>query len=300
MLPRPFALVLLLAIAAVPAHAQLGGLAKKMKEKAVQAAAEKAGLDTKGPAGGAAAKPPVYDDVILELTAPRVDALLKGLEASARVLAADGGVAAVLAQREAIEAQLPALRERAGAVSGGYYNARDRWSGCEDDTREALEKTHEAEVRKVMAAMIADPARAGERGRNAAALQQELANAVASGDSVALRKVMVEYYKVWGIDMTKDDAIVLSKCGAAPAKPQAMVELDRANARKDSLDVRARAIETRAVLQGSRASGLSEQQFAMARERAQMAVTGTRSRFSQAELAALDARKSELLAFLKP
>lgn len=295
MLPRLIALVLVFALAAAPANAQLGGLAKKMKDKAVQAAAEKAGLDTKN-----APTPPTYDDVILELTAPRVESLLKGLGASQAVLTADGGIPAILKEREALEAQISTLNDRASAVSSGYYSARDRWSSCESDTRDALEKTHEDEVRKATAAMIANPQIAAERGRYVATYQQDLAKAVASGDSVAMKKVMTDYYKIWGIDLTKDDAVVKAKCGAVPAKPQAMVDLDRANARKDSLDVKARAIENRAVLEGSKVSGLTEQQFAMARERAQMAVTGTRTRFSKGELAAIDARKSELLAYLKP
>lgn len=292
---RPLALVLLLALAAAPADAQLGGLAKKMKDKAMQAAAEKAGLDTKN-----APTPPTYDDVILELTAPRVDALLKGLGASQAVLTANGGIPAILKDREAIEAQMPALNDRANAVSSGYYNARNRWSSCENDAQDALSKKHEDEVRKATAAMIANPAAAAERGRNASTYQQELAKAVADNDSVALKKATNNYYKIWGVDLSKDDAFIAAKCGAVPAKPQAMLELDRANARKDSLDVKARAIETRAILEGSKVSGLTEQQFAMARERAQMAVTGTRTRFSRGELAALDARKSELLAYLKP
>lgn len=295
MLARPLTFLLLLAFIASPADAQLGGLAKKMKDKAVQAAAEKAGLDTKN-----APTPPTYDDVIIELTAPRVDALLKGLEASQAVLTADGGIPAILKEREALEAQITTLNDRASAVSSGYYNARDRWSSCRDDARDALEKTHEDEVRKATAAMIANPQIAAERGRYAATYQQDLAKAVAANDSVAMKKVMTNYYKIWGIDLTKDDAIIASKCGAVPAKPQAMVDLDRANARKDSLDVKARAIETRAVLAGSKASGLTEQAFAMARERAQMAVTGTRTRFSKGELAAIDAKKAELLAYLKP
>lgn len=295
MLARPLTLVLLLALIASPADAQLGGLAKKMKDKAVQAAAEKAGLDTKN-----APTPPTYDDVIIELTAPRVDALLKGLEASQAVLTADGGIPAILKEREALEAQITTLNDRASAVSSGYYSARDRWSSCKSDAQDALEKTHEDEVRKATAAMIANPQIAAERGRYAATYQQDLAKAVAANDSVAMKKVMTDYYKIWGIDLTKDDAIIASKCGAVPPKPQAMVDLDRANARKDSLDVKARAIETRAVLAGSKASGLSEQAFAMARERAQMAVTGTRTRFSKGELAAIDAKKAELLAYLKP
>jgi hypothetical protein len=295
MFPRPIALVLLLALAAAPADAQLGGLAKKMKDKAVQAAAEKAGLDTKD-----APTPPKYDDVILELTPQRVDALLKGLDAAQKVLTADGGVAAILKQREALEAQLPTLNERANAVSSGYYNARNRWSGCETDTRNSLEKVHEDEARRMAASMMANPTGAAEKARNAGAAQQAMAKALAANDTVGFKKWMAEYYKAWGIDMTKDDAMVASKCGPPPAKPAAMLELDRANDQKDSLDVRARAIETRAVLEGSKVSGLTEQQFAMARERAQMAVTGTRNRFSKGELSALDARKAELLGFLKP
>ena len=295
MLPRPIAFVLLLALAAAPADAQLGGLAKKMKDKAVQAAAEKAGLDTKN-----APTPPTYDDVILELTAPRVDALIKGLGASQAVLTANGGIPAILKEREALEAQISTLNDRTSAVSSGYYNARDRWSSCENDAQDALSKKHEEEVRKATAAMIANPAAAAERGRNAGVYQQDLAKAVASGDSVALKKVTTDYYKIWGVDLSKDDAFIAAKCGAVPAKPQAMLDLDRANARKDSLDVKARAIETRAVLEGSKVSGLTEQQFAMARERAQMAVTNSRTRFSKGELAVLDARKSELLAFFKP
>ena len=295
MIVRPLAFVLLLALAAAPADAQLGGLAKKMKDKAVQAAAEKAGLDTKN-----APTPPTYDDVIIELTAPRVDALLKGLEASQAVLTANGGIPAILREREALETQISTLNDRASAVSSGYYNAQNRWSSCENDAQDALSKKHEDEVRKATAAMIANPQIAAERGRNASVYQQELAKAVADNDSVAMKKATANYYKIWGVDLSKDDAFIAAKCGAVPAKPQAMIDLDRATARRDTLDIKARAIETRAVLAGSTASGLTEQQFAMARERAQMAVTGTRTRFSKGELAAIDAKKAELLVYLKP
>lgn len=297
MLRRSCAALLLLAVVALPAEGQLGGLLKKAKEKAVEAAAEKTGLDAKG---DNANKPPTYDDVIVELNAQRVDALLRGLEAQKKVLTADGGVVAVLKQREALEAQMPTLNERANAVSSGFYNARNRWSSCESDTRRAFEKTHEDEARRMAAGMVANPAGAAEKARNASAAQQSLAKAIADNDSVAVRKWTVEYYKAWGIDLSKDDAAVKTKCGEPPAKPSAMLELDKANARKDSLDVQARAIESRAVLEGSKASGLSEQQFAMARERAQMAATGTRTRFSKTELAAIDAKKAELLGYLKP
>lgn len=297
MLRRSCAALLLLAAAAWPAQGQLGGLLKKAKEKAAEAAAEKAGLDAKGEN---ASKPPTYDDVILELNAQRIDALLRGLEAQKKVLTADGGIVAVLKQRQELEAQMPALNERASAVSSGYHNARSRWSRCESDTRHAFEKTHEEEARKMAAGMVANPAAAAEKARNASVAQQSLAKAMADNDSVAVRKWTIEYYKAWGIDLSKDDAGVKAKCGDAPAKPSAMLELDNANARRDSLDVQARAIESRAVLEGSKASGLSEQQFAMARERAQMAVTGSRTRFSKTELAAIDAKKSELLGYLKP
>lgn len=295
---RPFLALLLLAATALPADAQLGGLAKKLKEKAAQAAAEKAGLDKA--TGDNAAKPPTYDDVIVELTSPRVDALLRGLEAQQRVLTADGGIPAILKQREAIEAQLPSLNERANAVSTGYENARNRWSECNSDTRRALEKVHEDEARKMVANMVANPAAAGDRAQRAAGWQQAIAKAIADNDTLGIKKATAEYYKIWGVDLTKDDAAVKAKCGDAPAKPSAMVELDRVSARRDSLDVQARAIENRAVLEGSKASGLTEQQFAMARERAQMAVTGTRTRFSKGELAAIDAKKAELLGYLKP
>jgi hypothetical protein len=295
---RPVAAVALLALTAVPANAQLGGLMKKVKEKAVQAAAEKAGLDTKAPGSDGAA--PTFDDVTVELTAARVESLLKGLQAAQAVLTENGGIAAVMKQREAVEAQIKSLDERANAVSSGYHAAHSRWKSCESDVRKGLEKSHEDQARQAMAAMVANPQLAAEKGRAAAAMQQEMSKAIAANDSTAAKKAMMAYYKYWGVDLTKDDAFVVSKCGALPLKPQAMVDLETANARRDSIDVQARAIETRAVLEGSRASGLSEQAFAMARERAQMAATGTRSRFTKAELAAIDAKKSELLVYLKP
>ena len=263
----------------------------------MEAAAEKAGLDTKG---SGKETPPTYDDVTVELTAPRVHALLKGLQASQAVLTENGGIAAVLREREAVEAQIKSLDERANAVSSGYHAAHSRGKSCESDVRKSLEKGHEDEARKAMAAMVANPQLAAEKGRQAAVFQQQMSKAIAANDSTAAKKAAFEYYKFWGVDLTKDDGIVVSKCGALPLKPQAMLDLESAHARRDSIDVRARAIETRAVLEGSRASGLSAQAFAMARERAQMAVTGNRSRFSKGELAALEARKAELLPFLKP
>lgn len=296
---RPVTALVLLALTALPAQAQFGGLAKKLKDKATEAAAEKAGFDAKAPDAGAA-KPPTYDDVILELTAPRVDALLRGLAAQQKVLAANGGIPAILKQREVIEAQMSSLNERANAVSSGYHNARNRWSSCESDTRHSLEKVHEEEARKMVANMVANPAGAAEKARNATAAQQSLAKAIADNDTTAVRKWTAEYYKAWGIDLTKDEAAVKAKCGDAPTMPSAMIELERANTHKDSLDAQARAIENRSVLEGSKASGLTEQQFSMARERAQMAVTGSRTRFSNGELAAIDGKKAELLVFLKP
>lgn len=295
MLFRLIAGVVLLAAMALPAQAQLGGLARKMKEKAVQAAVEKAGLDTKN-----APAPPTYDDVILELTPARIDGLVRGLGVHKQVLEANGGLAALMQRHDDLDKQASGLQERVNAVSSGYDNAHNRWSSCESDVRNSLEKGHEDQVRKATAAIVANPAGASDKMKAAAAAQQILAKAIADDDSLALKKATAAYYRIWGIDLDKDDAVVAAKCGAPPAKPSVMLELEKVEAQRDTIEVQARALESRAILDGSKAAGMTEQQFAMARERAQMALGGTRTRFSKAELAALDARKAELAPYTKP
>jgi len=239
MLSRVIAGLVLCAAIALPAQAQFGGLAKKMKDKAGEAAAAKTGIDSKAPAKSGAGESVSYDDDTVELTAPRVDALLKGLVAAGKAGAANGGVAAVLKRREELEKQMPKLAKAANKASGSYAKELSTWSGCATNARQSLGKGKKA------------------------------------------------------------DAAVTEKCGAEPAKPQAMVDLERANAQRDSLDVQARGIEGRGAREASKASRLTETQFAIASERALMALKGKRSGFSKAELAALDARKGELLSHLK-
>lgn len=118
--PRLHIAVLLLAALALPAEAQLGGLKNKIK-KAVGGEA----TATAAQEAGAIAPPPTFDNVTLEMTGDRLDAVLK---ASPKMKAA---------YEQMRRANSADEREKRRRANEAVRLRRDEWEKCRNEAREA-------------------------------------------------------------------------------------------------------------------------------------------------------------------
>lgn len=288
---RPFlAAALLAAFAsapAAPAHAGLGDLVKKAKEKATQAAVGKA-TGTKAAPAGEAGGAPVFDDVVLELTEPRLGAVLKGLEAGNRVLA---GRAPLVQKRDALRNQAGAILDQHGTAMDA---AREKHDAAERCWSEVLDEKKSARHDAMQQKMMSDPV----LREKMMALAMEMAEAQAAGDTAAMTRLQREAEAMTG--PTREDSLAAkAKCGAVPPLHPKDLEVRALRKDADALEEKIRANDEQSVEAQVRASALEPGQFAMARERLILWLEAVRAKraprgFSDGELAAFEAKRAEL------
>lgn len=281
------ALAAIAAACFTPAHAGFGDLVKKAKEKAAQAAVGKTS-GAKGAAATDAGAPPEFDDVVLELTEPRLGAVLKGLEAGNRVLA---GRAPLVQKRDALHDEAAALMNQHGKAMDA---ARTKHDDAERCWRDALEEKKSARHDQMQQQMMNDPV----LRERMMALAMEMAEAQAAGDTAAVMRLQREAEALSG--PTREDSLAAkAKCGAVP--PLHPMDLKVRALQRDAAAVeeKLRANDEQSVEAQVKASALEPGQFAMARERLIMWLEAVRAKraprgFSEGELAALDAKRAEL------
>jgi hypothetical protein len=256
-----------------PADAQLGGLKKR---------AEKAVANKVAPPTSTTVRPtPTFDNVVVELTEDRVTRMLAGFAAEGRVAAKNREYAAGQKQREADYERQRAEYERAYKE---WEKTHETWDRCMQkyrDEQDAKAQDAQAYGESVdTAALRAVGQRiqaAHQRGdtREAVRLTDSLSSAIAG----ATRKY------------TTDDGLekrAKADCGARPEEPT------RPSAPADQT--------SGTIADGVKAAGIPDDQYRIARERilAWLALGDekitrgeTKYAFSDAELAALGARRNE-------
>lgn len=272
---------------AAPAHAGFGDLVKKAKEKATQAAVGKA-TGTNAPASGDAGAPPVFDDLVLELTEPRLGAVLKGLEAGNRVLA---GRAPLVRKRDALNDEAAALMNQHGTAMDA---ARAKHDDAERCWREVLDERTSARRDEMQQQMMNDPV----LREKMMALAMEMAEAQAAGDTAAALRLQREAEALTG--PTREDSLAAkAKCGAVP--PLHPMDLKVRALQRDAAAVeeKLRDNDQQSVDAQVKASALEPGQFAMARERLLMWLEAVRAKrtprgFSEGERTAFEARRAEI------
>lgn len=288
------ALVAGLLAAGRPAHAGFGDLAKKAKEKAAQAAAGKLGGKSPAASGGAADETVEFTDDILELTPAHIDQVLKGLKAGGDVLA---GRAALVGKRDQLQDEAGKLADQYGTAMDAAREKHDKVENCWDDVLNERRHARDEEMQKKM---LSDPA----MREKVMELGLEMADAQARGDTAAVAAAQRKMEAFAG-PTHADTVAAQAKCGALPPLHPMEVKLRGLQKQAADVDDQIRRNDEKSVAAQVQASGMTEAQFAMARERLLMWYSAVRAKqnprgFTPAERTALDARRADLEPALAP
>jgi hypothetical protein len=284
------------------ATAQIGGLVKRATKKAADQQVEKQ-VDKRVDAAASSdpGAPPKFDDVTVELTNDRVSQIIRGLAAGRAVLDGANGApsrAALVARRDDAARKSAELSESNAKAFDAYYQKRDASERCRNDaisaSRDKKQAAAEQRQKEFQQKAMSDPA----FREKAMAVAQKLATAQQKGDTAEMKRLMAELGGV--ADDPKADSLAADKaCGAAPAKPAAMAQVEQLDAQARKLTDEIRQLEEKSADTEVKESGLNERQFHMARERIEAYLSAVKYKsqprgFSAGELQALGARRADL------
>jgi hypothetical protein len=284
----------MVAAIALPAHtasAQLGGLVKKARNKVVENQVEKQ-IEKRAPDGGAA---PKFDDVTVELSTERLAQVIRGMTAGRAALS---GREALVTRRDAATQKSADLHDKNNKLISDYTDKRYQNERCRNDamnaSREKRSAIAQSEMKEWQAKAMNDPA----FREKAVAIAQKAGEAQARGDTAAVKKLMAEI----GVkaDDPKPDSLAADKtCGRTLPKPAVLAQIDSLDGIAKQLSEEIRKVEEKASATEVTASGLTDRQFFMARERIEAYLSSVKykskpSGFSPAELEALGARRADL------
>jgi hypothetical protein len=284
------------------ASAQLGGLVKKARDKVVEQQVDKQIEKRTGTSSSTnPSAPPKYDDVTLELTAERVDGVIRGLTAGRAVLEGTSGGAsrATLAtRRDEAATKRAELSDKNAKLLSAYTEKRDDAQRCRNNamyaSREKRNQAAQERNKELQAKAMSDPAYRDK----IMAITQKMAVAQQKGDTAELRRLMVQMGAQE--DDTKADTVAADKaCGPMPATPAVLVQMDQLDAQANELTEQIRTLEEKAAATEVKQSGMNERQFHMARERIEAYLSAMKYKsspgaFSSAEIEALGARRADL------
>ena len=285
-----------LALAAVPAQAQLGGIMKRSVERRV-------GQKMDDQANIAMLIDPKFDQTTLELTPARLDAYTAAMQKRRETAKADR------AKADGIRQRTSALRDSADKVARpkeeeAFEQARNRYSDCREQVKEGLDKASEANVQQIVARMQANPmaAQKDPKMKEIMAIMQQMGAAQQKGDAAETQRLMERYQAVVGgvTDSVAIDKAAAPKCGARPARPASMVQVEALRRRADAMQKEAEALEGGGTGVSGAAVGMSDVQAQMIWERIASWLSGMRKdapitvTFTRAEYDELVARRSAL------
>jgi hypothetical protein len=288
----PVAVVAAVLLPLNTATAQLGGLVKKARDKAIEQQVEKR---VGGTAASSADAAPKFDENNLELTSERVAGMLRGLQAGRAILDTR---TALIDRREQISKKREPLWDANQKSYDAYLVKRDENQRCRNDamqvSRDKRQKVTDARNKELSAKAMNDPA----FRQKIMELTPKLTAAQQRGDTVELKKLMAQM----GVteDDTKADTVAAdAKCGKETPKPAWLVQTDSLDGLMNKLTDDIRKIEEKAASTEQKESGLNERQFMMARERIEaylsaMKYNGKPRGFSPNELDALGSRRADL------
>lgn len=257
-----------------PAQAQLGAL-KKRAEKAIAGKvapqATTVGRST-----------PTFDDAVLELTEARVSKLLVGLAAEAKVAAKNRDYEA---ERERREATYRRQREEHQRAQSDWEKKTAAWDKCMEKYRTEVEARGQQSQRFAQSTDTMKLKALALRIQNAQ-VRGDMAEAKRLTDSLtSIMSAAVAQYGTGDIEKR-----ARAECGDAPEEPKPPEAPDQ-------------SVSLSTLADGSRASGIPEEQYRIARERVlawlslgddKITRGETKYAFTDAELAALNARRADL------
>ncbi|HEU4698263.1 MAG TPA: hypothetical protein VFS40_03730 [Gemmatimonadales bacterium] len=265
----------------VPAHAQFGGLGKKLGKKiAGDKAAQAAGISDEG--GRVQTGSVKFDESVVEITPAALDRLLKGL-------AAEQQVAAKMDAQDLkqIDRQNEAAQKAYEKQQAVYEKQHGAWEKCADKERAGMEQ--ESAALQAEGAVMADSAKMEAFSRRMQAAHQR-------GDMAEVRRLADSVSRGTGALSQRANAAgqraqtgVVAKCGAEPQAPEA----PNRTATLTYSDVQDA---------GRKASGFDGQQYRILRERIAPYVLSNGKNsvpfvYTKNELAALQSRLDALAPY---
>ena len=285
-LVRSAALGALFLAAPAVAQAQLGGLAKRAAQRALEKKAEQTVVDKTVGSESPACRNVTFDRTTVELTASRLDGIIKALGA---VDAGPNG-----ARRRELRSQLDAAEARLEELRGDESlqkseDSQREYKSCRQDAFQEIvnarvEKEGQGIMTKYMTAM---------RVHN-----EKIAAAQAKGDTVKANALQDSTWQVMMSVVTPtaaDSATVQKKCGNPPRVSRRVAERDSLAVAVREMNDEIRVMDEDAEDAMLKASGLTATQLAMARERLTMYVKQNRTcGYTKVEMDAIGARRAEL------
>jgi hypothetical protein len=296
------AVVASLAVPFYDAHAQLGGLVKKAKDRVIEQQVANQVEKRVNSAASDPGAPPKFDDVTVELTNDRVSQVIRGLSAGRAVLDGANGSpsrATLIAQRDDAARQSADLSQKNAKAFEAYSEKRDASQRCRNDaihaSREKRQQANDQRMKELQAKAMSDPA----FREKAVAMAQKMAVAQQKGDTAEVRRLMIELNGGAPQNDSVDSLTADKACGSALAQPAAMVQSQKLDAQANKLTEAIRQLEEQAAETEVKESKLTERQYQMARERIEAYLSAMKYNsqprgFSAGELQALGARRADL------
>jgi len=296
------AVVASLAVPFYDAHAQLGGLVKKAKDRVIEQQVANQVEKRVNSAASDPGAPPKFDDVTVELTNDRVSQVIRGLSAGRAVLDGANGSpsrATLIAQRDDAARQSADLSQKNAKAFEAYSEKRDASQRCRNDaihaSREKRQQANDQRMKELQAKAMSDPA----FREKAVAMAQKMAVAQQKGDTAEVRRLMIELNGGAPESDSVDSLAADKACGSALAQPAAMVQSQKLDAQANKLTEAIRQLEEQAAETEVKESKLTERQYQMARERIEAYLSAMKYNsqprgFSAGELQALGARRADL------
>lgn len=276
----------LVLVAPATAHAQLGGLAKRAAQKALEKKAEQTVVDKTVGDGSPACRNVTFDRTTVELTPARLDGIVKALSA-----VYDGPSGAkrreLRSQTEAAEARLQELEsdesiQKSEEAHGEYKSCRQEAFSKIVEAR--VEKEGQGIMTKYMTAM---------RVHN-----EKIAAAQQKGDTAKANALQDSTWQVMMSVVTPtaaDSVTVQKKCGNPPRISRRVAERDSLRVAVREANDEIRVMDEDAEDAMLKASGLTATQLAMARERLTMYLKQNKTcGFSKGEVDAIAEKRAAL------
>jgi hypothetical protein len=243
--------ILAAGLIASPASAQLGGLMKKAKSAVEKKADNAIGKTDLMPVNSFGAP----------LTQQSLDAVIRGLAASQ----------AKLDEAKQAQAEADRYNKLMSDAAAGHDKDRETYretsNNVENCQSSFISARRDSLAKAFQAKMLTDPAARAQAAQAATTLGAEYAKLLQAGDTVGARNLMsAQATKLMG-DPKLDTAAAVKKCGTAPAKPAWLSDEDKYRAQWEAANNKARKIEEEARTAGLSASGMSKENYGLARER---------------------------------
>src|SRR5262245_26820555 len=249
------AAAILLAVMA-PAHAGLGDVMKKAKDKALQTAGKK--VDAESPAAEAKCKPE-FDEVTLELTEARVQKILATFKAAGQEGTARPAMVDTLNK---LQAERSEIYDKSGEAIQKLQQKRVDVEGCYHDGYQVAQQRRAQEYSQ---RALTDPKLLEKFSKLAA----ENNAAAAKGDSAALKR-MNDAMAAEYLPTKEDTAQVRKQCGPIPPKSAAEMRYDELDVLIRQQEDRIAKLDEKVAKAQADQRGMNGQQWFYALERIRM------------------------------